>query len=86
MGSGHASDSAVPRRVEEQILKLASEVLHFELKHRVWTEARTTLPDGARIDVDGYRLRTHLPSEHPTPDRPVEAHPWGRRRRPARVS
>jgi len=24
-------------------------------KHRVWTEARTTLPNGARIDVDGYR-------------------------------
>ncbi len=58
MGSGHAGDSAVPRRVEEHILKLASEELHFELKHRVWTEARTTLPNGARIDVDGYRLRT----------------------------
>jgi len=54
MGAGHASDSAVARRVEEHILRLASEELHFELKHRVWTEARTTLPDGARIDVDGY--------------------------------
>jgi len=54
MGAGHASDSAVQRRVEEHILRLASEELHFELKHRVWTEARTTLPDGARIDVDGY--------------------------------
>jgi hypothetical protein len=58
MGAGHASDSAVPRRVEEHTLKLASEELHFELKHRVGTEARTTLPNGARIDVDGYRLRT----------------------------
>jgi len=47
MGSGHASDSAVQRRVEEHILKLASEELHSELKHRVWTEARTTLPNGA---------------------------------------
>jgi len=54
MGAGHASDSAVQRRVEEHILRLASEKLHFELKHRVWTEARTTLPNGARIDVDGY--------------------------------
>jgi len=54
MGAGHASDSAVQRRVEEHILRLASEELHFELKHRVWTEARTTLPNGARIDVDGY--------------------------------
>jgi len=53
MGAGHASDSAVQRRVEEHILRLASEELHFELKHRVWTEARTTLPNGARIDVDG---------------------------------
>jgi len=43
MGAGHASDSAVQRRVEEHILGLASEELHFELKHRVWTEARTTL-------------------------------------------
>jgi len=54
IGAGHASDSAVQRRVEEHILRLASEKLHFELKHRVWTEARTTLPNGARIDVDGY--------------------------------
>jgi len=63
MGTGHASDSAVQRRVEEHILKLASEALHFEVKHRVWTEARTTLPNGARIDVDGYRLRTPTPTE-----------------------
>jgi len=54
MGAGHASDSAVQRRVEEHILRLASEELHFELKHRVWTDARTTLSNGARIDVDGY--------------------------------
>jgi len=54
IGTGHASDSAVQRRVEDHILRLASEELHFELRHRVWTEARTTLPDGARIDVDGY--------------------------------
>ena len=52
-GAGHASDSAVQRRVEEHIFRLAAEKLHFELKHRVWTEARTTLPHGARIDVDG---------------------------------
>ncbi len=42
------------RRVEEHILRLASKELQVELKHRVWTEARTTLPSGARIDVDGY--------------------------------
>jgi len=30
MGAGHASDSAVQRRVEEHILKLASGELHFE--------------------------------------------------------
>ena len=53
MGAGHASDSAAQRGVEEHILRLASEKLHFELKRRVWTEARTTLPDGARIAVDG---------------------------------
>ena len=53
MGAAHASDSAVQRRVEEHILRLASEKLHFELKHRVWTEARAPLLDGARIDVDG---------------------------------
>ncbi len=58
MGADHASDSAVQRRVEEHIFRLVSEELHFELEHRVWTEARTTLPDGARIDVDGYWLFT----------------------------
>ncbi len=54
MGAGHAGDSAVQRRVEEHILRLASEELHFKLKHRVWTEARATLSNGARVDVDGY--------------------------------
>ncbi len=43
MGSGHASASAVPRRVEEHILKLASEELHFELKHRVPGALRLSL-------------------------------------------
>ncbi len=51
MGAGHAS--AVQRRVEEHIFRLAAEKLHFELKRRVWTEARAPLLDGARIDVDG---------------------------------
>ena len=52
--TGHASDSAVQRRVEEHILGLAGEKLGVELKHRAWVETRTTLPEGARIDVDGY--------------------------------
>jgi len=57
MGAGHASDSAVQRRVEEHIFRLAAEKLHFELKHRVWTEARTTLPNGARTESTSTAAR-----------------------------
>lgn len=50
----HVSDSAAQRRAEQRILELAGQVLRIELTHRPWSEARMTLPDGARVDVDGY--------------------------------
>lgn len=50
----HVSDSSTQRRVEQRILELAGQMLGVELEHRPWAEARTNLPGGARVDVDGY--------------------------------
>ncbi len=30
-------------------------MLGLDLKHRHWAEARTALPNGARVDIDGYQ-------------------------------
>lgn len=52
--TGHVSDSSVQRGAEQRILELAGQVLGFDLKHRPWVDAKTALPGGARVDVDGY--------------------------------
>ncbi len=54
MGTTHPSDSAVQRRAEQRILELAGQLLGVELTHRPRAEANMTVPDEARVDVDGY--------------------------------
>lgn len=54
MGTTHPSDSAVQRRAEQRILELAGQLLGVELTHRPCAEANMTVPDEARVDVDGY--------------------------------
>ncbi len=54
-GGTRASDSAVPRGAEQRILELAGQLLGVELRHLPRAaEASRTLPDGARVDIDGY--------------------------------
>ncbi len=52
--TGHASDSAAQRTSEIRILELAGEHLSVGLVHRVWSQAQTRLPNGAKFDCDGY--------------------------------
>ncbi len=52
--TGHANDSAVQLTAEIRILELAGEHLSVRLVHRVWSQAQTRLPNGAKFDCDGY--------------------------------